>query len=490
MDTALKEQCAEDSVAPDNTITAIRTLADLPSPKTVPLLGNIPQIKSTQFHHALENWAREFGSLYKIQLGRKQILVVADPALIGTLLRDRPDALRRSNRTAKAFDDLGISGVFTDEGDEWRKQRKLVMRALTPEVIRHFFPTLSSMTERLLKRWQTTLAAGGHVDILRDLKAYTLDVTINLAMGQDINTLEHPHNPLQRDIEFIFGRVARRLTSPFAYWRHIKLPIDRATDNSMKRIRKAITGFIAQARKNINDNPELRQKPSNMMEALIVTRDEPGSEFTDENVIGNAITLVFAGEDTTSNTIAWLLDFVARNTDIAASMSEEADAILGENTVLQAFGALDRFTFTEAATTEAMRLKPVAPMLSLETNCELMIGDILVPRGAVILTCLRHAGMQEENFPQHQEFRPERWLENQAARTNADPARKLFPFGGGARFCPGRFLAMAEIKMVTAMITRNFTMSIEKDAPPVKELFTFTMTPSALPIRLKQRDRA
>jgi hypothetical protein len=82
----------------------------------------------------------------------------------------------------------------------------------------------------------------------RDLKAYTLDVTIGLAMGQDINTLELEEHPLQRDIEFLFRLVARRLTSPFTYWRVpvLKRAQDREADAASARIQQAIFGFIAE----------------------------------------------------------------------------------------------------------------------------------------------------------------------------------------------------------------------------------------------------
>lgn len=464
-----------------------RTLADLPGPKGLPLLGNILQMESERFHQTLEKWADQFGPLYRIRIGRKPLLIIADPVLIGALLRDRPDAIRRSSRTANAINELGVTGVFSDEGDEWRKQRKLVMRALTPEVIRSFFPTMKVMTERLQRRWQASLASGRQIDIVRDLKAYALDITLGLAMGQDINALEHEHDPLQRDIEFTFARIARRLTSPFAYWRYFKLPADREADKCIARIRHAVTGFIAQARKQLDANPERRNKPTNMMEALIAARDEPDSEFTDDHVIGNAITMVFAGEDTTSNTMAWLLHFVARHPDVAKRIADEADAALCNNCVLQSFEQLDQLALIEAAANEAMRLKPVAPLLSSETNKDMVIGDTLVPQGTVMLTCLRHAALLEENFPQHQKFNPDRWMSNQDATPNADPARKLFPFGGGPRFCPGRFLAMTEIKMVMAMVAHSFTMSVDENAPPVEEKFSFTMQPSTLSIRLALR---
>ncbi|MCW7539501.1 cytochrome P450 [Aquabacterium sp. A7-Y] len=465
----------------------VRPLADLPGPRGVPILGNAPQLDAGQLHLTMEAWAQQFGPLYRIKLGPKPVLVVCDPAQIGPLLRDRPDAIIRSTRTTRVLTELGITGLFTAEGEDWRQQRKLVMRTLTPEVIRNFFPELRTMTQRLLRRWQAARAIGRPVDLLRDLKAYTLDVTIGLAMGQDLNTLERDDDPLQHAIEDIFQRVARRLTSPIPYWRYVRLPADRAAEASAARIRAAVEQFVAQTRARLQAEPERRIRPAHMLEALLVARDEAGSEFTDEHVIGNAVTMVLAGEDTTSHTIAWLLNFLAREPSAAARIAAEADAALDLGEVLQEPAVLDGFAYLEAATHEAMRMKPVFPFLTLEANCDVTVGGTLVPRGTLILTVLRHAGQQEEDFEQAALFRPERWLSDERKGTASDPGRRLFPFGAGPRFCPGRYLAMTEIKMAVSMIARNFTLTLEESAPPVKELFTFTMTPSALPVRLVPR---
>lgn len=466
--------------------TFTRTLGDLPGPKGLPLVGNAFQIDATQFHVTLENWAKQFGPMYRFSGGAKELVVVSDPAIIGSLLRDRPEALRRTSRSARAFQELSTTGVFNAEGEEWRRQRKLVMRALTPEVIRNFFPQLVALTDRLLRRWQQAVAAGVPVDVLRDLKAWTLDVTIALAMGQDINTLEHPDNPLQRDIELIFLRVARRLTTPFSYWRYFKLPVDRAADAASARIQASVARFVDQARERLKADPSRRTKPGNLLEAFVAARDEPDSGFTDTNVIGNAVTMVFAGEDTTSNTIAWLMNFVARDPRVAALVAAETDAVLGESPVLDQFASLERFAYLDAAVDEAMRLKPVAPFLGLETNRDLVIGDVLVPARTPVLVITRLAGTNAADFPEPDAFRPERWLGDKRA-ANEDPARKLFPFGGGPRFCPGRYLALAEIKMAVSMTARHFRLELDTAAPPVRELFTFTMTPSALPVRLVPR---
>lgn len=465
----------------------VRTIAELPGPKGIPIFGNARQIQPKQFHRTLEKWARQYNGTYKFRVAKRTFVVVSDRDAIANILRDRPVTFRRSSRTARMLEEAGTRGLFTAEGEEWRRQRKLGMRALTPEVVHRYFPNLVMMTERLLARWNAALAAGRDVDVLRDLKAYTLDVTIGLAMGQDINTLEHEDNPLQRDIEFLFNMVARRLTSPFAYWRLFKMKVDRDADAAHQRIHGAITGFIAQTRARLEQDPSLRTRPSNMLEALVAARDEADSGFSDAEVIGNAITMVFAGEDTTSNTIAWLLHLLSHNPQAAGRAGDEAAALMGMDTVVRDVRLLEQFQYTDAATREAMRLKPVAPFMAAEPNVDTVVDGVATPAGTIIFLMLRHAAERSNDFERPEQFDPGRWLNDSGAESASDPGRKLFPFGGGPRFCPGRYLAMAEIKMVMAMIMRNFTLSVKPGAPAVEERFTFTMTPSALPLLLHPR---
>lgn len=333
-----------------------RSIADLPGPQGAPLLGNLRQIQPGRFHRNMEDWGREFGPMFRFTMMKRSFVAVSRRDTIASILRDRPDAFRRSTRTARMLEEAGTRGLFTAEGEEWRRQRKLAMRALTPEVVQRFFPTLVMMTERLCLRWKAALAAGREVDMLRDLKAWTLDVTIGLAMGQDINTLEHEDNPLQRDIEFIFKRVARRLTTPVEYWKVFKLPVDREADAAAARIHSAIDGFIAQARARMAADPSLRSKPSNMLEALVAARDEAGSGFSDAVVAGNAITMVFAGEDTTSNSVAWLLNLLPQSPAVMARAAGEADSLLGQDSVARNPHLLEQMDYLDAATREAMRL--------------------------------------------------------------------------------------------------------------------------------------
>jgi cytochrome P450 len=61
------------------------------------------------------------------------------------------------------------------------------------------------------------------------------------------------------------------------------------------------------------------------------------------------------------------------------------------------------------------------------------------------------------------------------------------PFGAGPRFCPGRHLAMLEIRMVLGMLARNFEVYRAPGTEPPGELYAFTMMPSELFVRLRPR---
>ncbi|MGR9091618.1 MAG: cytochrome P450, partial [Gammaproteobacteria bacterium] len=62
------------------------------------------------------------------------------------------------------------------------------------------------------------------------------------------------------------------------------------------------------------------------------------------------------------------------------------------------------------------------------------------------------------------------------------------PFGTGPRFCPGRNLALAEIKIVLAMLCRNFDLALTDPTQPVVEKLSFTMLPDNLFVTFSRRE--
>jgi cytochrome P450 len=460
-------------------------VADLPGPPAVPLLGNAHQLPAGTVHACLEQWAREYGPMYRFRAGAQSIVVLSDPILIGEILRHRPEGFMRGARLTAVIDEIGLAGVFTAEGDRWRRHRKLVMRALTPEAVRHFFPIIRTVTQRLLERWRALTAAGGSVEVSRDLKRYAIDVTTWLSMGVDVDTLNQDDHPLQGDVELLFETLGRRFLKPFPYWRWVRLPADRRADEAVARLNATIDDLIARARARMAADPALAARPSNILEALIAARDEPGSEFDDDDVRGNVGTMLFAGEDTAANAMAWLLMLLAGAPHEAAQAAREVDPVLAGEDLIGAFADLAALEYVEACAVESMRLRPIAPQNGATARQPADLAGLRIDPGQTLIMLTRPTGLDAARFPDPMVFRPERWL-GEAAASADDTRRTLFPFGAGPRYCPGRYLAMVEIKMVVAMVLGNFRIAPDP-AARVDEHFTFTMGPSSLPLRFTPR---
>ena len=129
-----------------------KTIADLKGPKGLPIVGNLFQIDIEKFHLHLEQWCAEFGPIFKIRMGPKEIVCVADPEPINQMLRDRPETYRRRRTFETVIEEMGFNGVFSSEGDDWKRQRKLVALALNSAHLHQFFPSLLDTTERLQRR--------------------------------------------------------------------------------------------------------------------------------------------------------------------------------------------------------------------------------------------------------------------------------------------------------------------------------------------------
>jgi cytochrome P450 len=199
--------------------------------------------------------------------------------------------------------------------------------------------------------------------------------------------------------------------------------------------------------------------------------------------------MLLAGEDTTANSLSYMMHFLMEYPQVQAAVQEEVDRVIGlAEQPWQDPTTLERLRYIEAFANEAMRCKPVAGHVTfLEPYEDVQILDVLVPKGTPILALNAHLGTQEANFSQPDEFRPERWLQSADAPAGVHNTKAFMPFGAGPRFCPGRHLAMMQIKMFTAMLCRDFEVVRPKDAPAMEDIYNFTVGPTNVYASLRPR---
>lgn len=466
-------------------VRAKRTLADLPSPRGLPVFGNALQMKPGSMHQLLEKWGKTYGPLFLIHLVKMPLVVIADSDLFGPMVRDRPDTFRRISTFETIFEEMKVHGVFSAEGSAWRAQRKLVMEALAQRNIRSFYPTLTHIVERLRQRWFRAADEGREIDVCDDLKRFTVDVTTLLVFGRDLNTIDKgDEDIIQRHLEHILPAIARRLAAIFPYWRYFKFPQDRQLDKALAALYDWLGKLLQETRANIASTPERAAHPANFLEAMVTARDADGKPFSDEIILANALTMLVAGEDTTANSIAWAIHLLCEKPAAVATLRREVDGILGDQVAPTEFDQVGRLVYANAIASEAMRLHPVAATLFLEPTKDVVIGDVAVPKGTPCVLLTRMPAKEPEKFVNPNEFSPERWLD---AGPGPHEPSTLLPFGSGPRICPGRSLAIVEMRVVLSMLYRHFEVERIGQASDVRELFTFTMTPVGLRVRLRRR---
>jgi cytochrome P450 len=428
----------------------------------------------------VEQWCKQFGPVMRLYFGPRAVLVIANHTTVNMVLRDRPGSFRRPSITAKVSAELGgFPNVFNAEGADWRNQRRMVMAGFAPKAIRAYFPALVNVALRLQRRWDTAAQQHRQIDLSSDLKRYTVDIIAGLAFGQDVNTLEAGDNVIQQHLDFILPGIARRSLAIMPYWRYFKLPQDRQLERSSAALRTEVHALIAQARQRMQADPARMDKPSNLLEAMLAAADQADSGVDNDMVAGNVTTMLLAGEDTTANTIAWLLYLLRSNPHTLQKATAEVRQ-LAPDCASFTLEQMDALVYLDAAVQEAMRLKPVGPFLPVEALTDTSIEDVHVPKGSLVWCVMRHDSMDEKNFANAQVFAPERWLAQTVDKQISTP------FGAGPRTCPGRYLALLEIKVAMAMLLSRYGLdSVDTaDGQEPQELMSFVMSPVGLRMRL------
>lgn len=468
----------------------LRQFDDLPGPHCVPVFGNLLQIESTKMHLQLEQWCKEFGPVYKLKLGPRRAIVIGDHEVIASALRDRPNGFRRTVKLEEVWTELGLlGGLFGANGETWKRQRRMVMAGFDPATVKRYHPALQRVAQRLCLRWQQAARSGARIDLQADLMRYTVDAIAGLAFGTEVNTLQSDEDVIQKHLNRIFPAVFKRIFAPLPTWRWFPSADDRRLVQSVAEVNAAVDGFIVQARARLIGNPSLRSQPGNLLEAMLVAADEPGSGMDDQQVAGNVLVMLLAGEDTTANTLAWTIYLLWRNPQALERATEEVRRVCGNATAitLEQVAQLD---YLEACAHESMRLKPVAPLIGLQAVHDTTLGDVAVPAGMVVFGVMRADSVSEKYVPNAARFDPGRWLGEGGSGPSSSAAKRIgMPFGAGPRICPGRYLALMEMKMALATLLGTFDIAEvdTEDGEEPRELMQLAMAPVGIRMRLKAR---
>lgn len=221
---------------------------------------------------------------------------------------------------------------------------------------------------------------------------------------------------------------------------------------------------------------------------MLSARDDEDRPFSDDVIFGNLMGMLLAGEDTTAYALGWAVHQLCDSPESVMELRREADELLGTSDVAGDIETANKLIWAGAVANETMRLRPVTPIVViLDAKVETVVGDLLVPKGTRVVVLMHPAACHPDHFVEPHACRPRRWL---GANAGAHDVSAHIPFGSGPRLCPGRSLALLEMKLLLSMLYRNFNVERVGGAEGVRENFAFTMSPVGLKVRLRRHSSA
>ncbi len=345
-------------------------------------------------------------------------------------------------------------GLLTIDGDYHDRAREIMMPAFHREQVAASVAAMIAEATPAIGRLQQ----GEVVDVYEWMRGVAMRIAMRALLGLDPDeagkgaaAAEH----FERALGF-YGTDfhLRLLRGPGSPWS--KMVASRAV------LDEIVYGEIEQRRGE--PDPERMD----ILSLLVGVRDEAGEGFTDKEVRDQVMTLMFAGHDTSTSTLTFMMHELARHPDVVAKLCEEQDRVLGGEA--PDIDRLEReMPYLEMVLDEVLRLYPPAWIGPRRAVRDFEFNGHRVTRGAYVNYCSWASHRLPAVFPEPEAFIPERFSRERKA---ALPRGAYVPFGGGRRICIGKRFGQIEVKLVATMLLQRLRL----DAMPGR-----TMTARQMP---------
>lgn len=214
---------------------------------------------------------------------------------------------------------------------------------------------------------------------------------------------------------------------------------------------------------------------SDLLSKFIAAGEARPEFMTDTLVQTMAVSMAFAGSETTAITLSAVFYYLLRNKSAYEKLKEELDEAARQNTFsdcetgLVTFAEAQKLPYLHACIQEGFRMHP-APGLPMERIVPPQGVEILgqhIKGGTNVGVSAWQIHRRPEIFgPDVDAYRPERWLAdpNEDAEEEAKRIKKMngmmFQFGMGSRTCIGKNISLLEIYKVVPSLMRRFDVSI------------------------------
>jgi cytochrome P450 len=325
-------------------------------------------------------------------------------------------------------------GLLTVDEDYHDRARAIMMPAFHREQIVAATEAMTIETEGAIG----ALPVGEVVDIYEWMRNLAMRIAMRALLGLDPDeagkgaaAAEHFERALNYyGIDFHM----RLLRGPGSPWR------------KMNQSREVLDEIVFDEISRCRAHPDPGRR--DILSLLSGARGAGGEEFSDREIRDQVMTLMFAGHDTSTSTLTFMLHELARHPEVTRRLHEEQDRVLkGESPT--AVQLEKEMPYLDMVLDEVLRLYPPAWIGPRRAIREFEFGGYTVPRGAYVNYCSWASHRLPEVFPEPEAFIPERFTRERKA---ALPRGAYVPFGGGSRICIGKRFGQTEVKLVATML--------------------------------------
>ena len=409
--------------------------------------GNLVQGHQPEFRRDplsfLTKTAREYGDLATIRFGPVRVVLASHPDYVESVLVTNARIFHKGPALRRNPVLLG-NGLLTSEGEEWRRQRRLIQPAFSRQRVVTYGEVMAAYARRTVAAW----ADGETRDIHSEMMRLTLAIVAKTLFDADV---ERDSQRVGVALQAALQAFNRQSTNVYT----IPLWIPTRSNLQLRRARldldSIIFRFINARRSSTDDRGDL-------LSILLSARDEDSRPMPMKQLRDEVMTLFLAGHETTAIALSWTFYLLSLNPAVEARLVAELETVLDGKAPTPA--DLPRLPYLEATVDESLRIYPPAWVVARQSTAPFELGGYQFPERTVVLTSQWVSHRDPRYFHEPEAFRPERWLEGLARQI---PKYAYYPFGGGPRMCIGNTFARMEAALVLATVIQSFHLELVPD---------------------------
>ncbi|MBV8432307.1 MAG: cytochrome P450 [Solirubrobacterales bacterium] len=334
-------------------------------------------------------------------------------------------------------------GLLTTDGQFHRRSRRIMLPAFHHEAIAGALSTMTAEIDRALDSWRD----GDRIDVYHWTRRLALRIALRALFGLDPDAAA-ARTDVARCFEEGLGfwsydywlQVMRGPGTPYARMQRARRRLDQIIFDEIRRRRRG------------------GRRGRDLLSLLLDASDEEGEQLNDQQVRDQVMTLLFAGHDTTTSTIAFMFYELARHPDVADALRNELQAEVGPGPPEAGPLMSGRLELLEMVQDETLRMYPPAWIGARKAIQTYEFAGQTVPAGAYVNYSSWVSHHLPHVFDDPREFRPTRFT---PAAKAALPKGAYVPFGGGSRICIGMRFGQLEVKAIAAALVRRFDFQLE-----------------------------